>query len=241
MISSLSTDIAEALLPGELVPGDPRLLPTHPALPRLGDQALRDVALRAMAAGDGGATTVGVAGLQHGDGATTVARNLAVCLAEDFGKRVVLVEANQRSASLRRAFGLPDGPGLTDVLARRISLGSALQMARGHKQIVLLPAAMREGGLIAADDLRALLGALLEFVDAAVVDLAPVGPYKDTVAACRAVDGMVLVMRGGHSTFAGGRAAVERVQAAGGNVLGGVLNRERVVVPRALRKKNLLF
>ncbi len=241
MVPSLSADTPDALLPGELIPGDARLLATDPALLRLDDQALRDVALRAIAAGEGGTMTVGVAGLQHGDGATTVARNLAVCLAGSFGKRVVLVEANQRSASLRRAFGLPDGPGLTDVLARRISLGGALQMAGEHQHVVVLPAAMREGGLIAADDLRALLAALVEFVDAAVVDLAPVGPYKDTVAACRAVDGMVLVMRGGHSTIAGGRAAVERVQAAGGNVLGGVLNRERGVVPRGLRKKGLLF
>ncbi len=221
MLPRLLSDTREALLPGELVPGDARLLPTDPTLLRLSNQALRDVALRAMAAGEGGTMTVGVAGLQHGNGATTVARNLAVCLAEGFGKRVVLVEANQRSASLRRAFGLPDGPGLTDVLARRISLGGVLQMAGEHQQIVLLPAAMRESGLIAADDLRALLGALLAFVDAAVVDLAPVGPYKDTVAACRAFDGMVLVMRGGHSTVADGRVAVERVQAAGGECAGG--------------------
>ncbi len=241
MIARISADTQDTLLPGELVPGDARLLPADPALLRLGEQALHQVALRAMAAGEGGTMTVGVAGLQHGDGATTVARNLAVCLAGGFGKRVVLVEANQRSPSLRRAFGLPDGPGLTDVLARRISLGGVLQMAGEHQHVVVLPAAMREGGLIAADDLRALLGALLEFVDAAVVDLAPLGPYKDTVAACRAMDGMVLVMRGGRSTIEGGRAAVSRVQEAGGNVLGGVLNRERVVVPRVLRKKGLLF
>ena len=241
MIPQLSADLPAALLPGEIVPGDSRLLPAEPAPPHLDERTLRGVAQRAMAAGEGGATTVGVAGLQHGDGATTVARNLALCLADGFGKRVVLVEANQRSPSLRRVFGMPDGPGLTDVLARRISLGGALQMAGGHRQLVVLPAAMREGGLIAADDLRALLAALLAFADAAVVDLAPVMPYKDTVAACRACDGMVLVMRGGHSTIAGGRAAVERVQAAGGNVLGGVLNRERAVVPRKFRKKGLLF
>ena len=240
MIPRLSWDSPDALLPGEIVARDARLLPADPNVLRLGEQALRDVALRAMAAGEGGTMTVGVAGLQHGDGATTVARNLAVCLAESFGKRVVLVEANQRSASLRRTFGLADGPGLTDVLARRISLGGVLQMAGEHHQVVVLPAAMRESGLIAADDMRALLAALLEFVDAAVVDLAPVTPYKDTVVACRAFDGMVLVMRGGRSTIDDGRAAVARVQAAGGQVLGGVLNRERNVVPRMFRRKQPL-
>ncbi len=220
----------------DLVPARDSLLPADASLLRLGGGALRGVALRAMAAGEGGATMVGVAGLQHGDGATTVARNLAVCLAEDFGKRVVLVEANQRSASLRRAFGLPDGPGLADVLARRISLGGVLQMADAHRQVVLLPAAMRESGLIAADDLRALLVALLAFVDAAVVDLAPVVPYKDTVAACRAVDGMVMVMRAGSSTIDGSRMAMARLQDAGGTILGGVLNRQRSVVPFSRRR-----
>ena len=221
-----------AMLPGELAPFDagvpaldPRLLTLDPAL-------MMAVAVRAIGAGAAGMTAVGVAGLQHGDGATTVARGLAVCLAEAFHKRVVLVEANQRSACLRSIYGLPEGPGLADVIARRVSLGGALQMAGEHRQVVVLPASLRESGAIDASGLRELLSALLTYVDAAVVDMAPMLPYRDTGAMCSALDGVVLVMRGGHSTVADGKVAVAKVREAGVPVLGSVLNRERQVVPK---------
>ncbi len=188
---------------------------------------LRHLATRALAAGQGGVTAVGVAGLQHGDGATTIARGLAVCLASAFGKRVVLVEANQRSPSLRRLLGLANGPGLADVLGRRTSLGGALQVAGEHRQVLVLPASIRQLGGVTAAGLRELLVALLEYVDAAVVDLAPAVPYRDTGAVCAALDGVALVMRGGHSTVQDGRAGTAAIRGGDGRVLGAVLNRSR--------------
>jgi Mrp family chromosome partitioning ATPase len=226
----------QVALPGELPPGDLGAPSLAPGLLTLDQAMMRGVATRAMAAGAAGLTAVGVASLRHGEGATTVARGLAACLAQSFGKRVVLVEANQRSACMRAAYGLPDGPGLGDVLARRVSLGGALQLGGEHRQVVVLPASVQPMGVIGAADLRELLVELLGYVDAAVVDLAPVLPYRDTVDVCSALDGVALVMRGGSSTVSDGRAAVQRVQAAGGSVLGGVLNRERVVVPRFVER-----
>ena len=181
---------------------------------------------------------MGVAGLQHGDGATTVARGLAVCLAGAFGKRVMLVEANQRSPSLRRELGLADGPGLADVLARRASLGSALQAAGEHRQVLVLPASIRELGGVTAAGLRELLRALLDYVDAAVVDLAPAVPYRDTGAVCSALDGVALVMRSGRSTVQDGRAATAAIKSGEGRVLGAVLNRSQASKQFFIEKKN---
>jgi Mrp family chromosome partitioning ATPase len=222
---------AEALLPGEM----PKLrwahLPDPAAVPLVDDSQLQGLAARALAAGDGRLTAVGIAAPQHGAGATTVARNLAICLAAQFGKRVVLVEANQRSPSLRRIYNLPESPGLSDVLSSRIGVGGALQIAGEHRRILMLPASLpigvAQGALPSAEGLRRLLAALFGHADAVVVDLAPVIPYRDSVAMCGALDGVALVLRGGHSTVADGREAVRRIEAAGSVVLGAVLNRER--------------
>ncbi len=213
-----------ALLPGELpalaVPG----LLDGGVASSVDQAAMRTVAIRAMAAGAGGLTSVGVAGLRHGDGATTVARALAVCLAESFGRRVVLVEANQRTACFRRVFGLPDGPGLADVLARRVSLGGAVQVAGEHARVLVLPASVRDVAVFGAAELRGLMGVLLDHADAAVVDLAPVLPYRDTSAVCAGVDGVALVVRAG-SAAADGRRGVAMMREAGAAMLGAVLNR----------------
>ncbi len=231
------TQRGELMLPGEGGWGDSCLPTLEAGVLTLDPGTMLGVATQAIAAAPAGMTAVGVASLQHGEGATTVARALAVCLAQSFGKRVVLVEANQRSACLRRVYGLPDGPGLSDVLARRVALGGALQMTGEHQNIVVLPASQRDSGAMDRAGLHSLLVELLGYVEAAVLDLAPVMPYRDTPALCSALDGGVaLVMQGGRSSVRDGRAAVTRLQEAGGTVLGGVLNRERPAVPRLLER-----
>ena len=234
------------LLPGELPRAEwPPSASEHAGL--IVDPALMTaLATKAMAAGDGLATAVGVASVQHGEGATSIARSLAVCLATMFGKRVVLVEANQRSPSLRRLFGLPEGPGLADVVARRASLGGALQITRAHRGVLVLPASSPQTGErsslpLDAGRLREVVKALMAHADAVILDLPPVIPYRDTPALCPALDGMALVMRGGHSTIADSRRAVAAIRDAGTPMLGGVLNRERAILPRFMERLGARF
>ncbi len=226
------------LLPRPLPLAAGEVAPTETRPPCVEAAELRHLATRALAAGQGGVAAVGVAGLQHGDGATTVAHGLAVCLASAFAKRVVLVEANQRSPSLRRRLGLADGPGLADVLARRAPLGSVLQATGEHRQLLVLPASIRELGGVTAAGLRELLRALLDHVDAAVVDLAPAVPYRDTGAVCSALDGVALVMRSGHATVQDGRAAIAAIGGGEGRVLGAVLNGRQASKRFFFEKKN---
>ena len=221
------------LLPGEV----PDTGWAWPAPAGLHDpDAMANLATRALAAGVGGRTAVGITCLRHGEGATTIARALAGCLAGSFGKRVVLVEANQRSPSMRQAMELPAGPGLADVTAHAVPLGGALQVAGGHRRILVLPAAGTPGASLTAASLRAVLDALLRHADAVVVDLAPIQPYRDTQGLCAALDGIALVMRGGFTRAREAQTAVETMCTSGTAVLGAVLNREKRVVPRRLER-----
>ena len=224
------------LLPGE-IPGANLPTPGVGASVLTVDQAaMTGLATRALAAGDAGQTAIGVASLNHGEGATTVARSLAACLATSFGKRVVLVEANQRSPSLRRIYGLPEAPGLAEIMDRKVSLGAALQMTGEHRHVLVLPASLHQASGFTVAALRHVLAALLGHADAVVVDMAPVMPYRDTGALCGALDGVALVMRGGYSRVSDGKAAVQTIKDAGTNVLGAVLNRERSAIPRFLER-----
>jgi Mrp family chromosome partitioning ATPase len=77
---------------------------------------------------------------------------------------------------------------------------------------------------------------LLDHADAVVVDLAPIMPYRDTGAQCAALEGVALVLRGGHARVSDGAAAVKAIRDAGTPVLGAVLNRERSRIPRFLER-----
>ena len=203
-------------------------------------QLMRDLATRALASGGGGLTKIGVASVQHGEGATTISRSLAVCLAENFGQRVVLVEANQRSPCLRAMCGLSPGAGLSDVLSGAASLEATLRMSRAAGKMLVLPASASPSTNVAnlpGPSLRDLMAELFFYADALVFDLAPLLPYPDTTLIGRALDGVAVVMRAGKSTRSECAQAVEGLQGAGVPVLGAVLNREKSFLPRFLERR----
>jgi len=227
----------DMLLPGEL----PRNVWGEPAVPQplltLDQAMMKRVAMKALAAGEAGTAAVGIASLHHGDGATTIARALATCLAATFRKRVVLVEANQRSPSLRQLYNLPDGAGFSDVLTNRVPLSGALQIAGGHRGVLVLPAStITMAANVGAQALRTVLESLLGHADAVVVDLPPVLPYRDTGLLCAALDGVALVLRGGYAKIADSQMAIASLRGAGVPVLGAILNREKSVLPRPFAK-----
>ena len=61
-----------------------------------------------------------------GDGKSLTAANLALTMAQEFQQRVLLVEADLRRPSVHRLFGIPEAPGLTDVLMGAAELDQAL-------------------------------------------------------------------------------------------------------------------
>jgi len=200
---------------------------------------VQGLARRCLKAGRDGLAAVGVAALEHGDGATTIARSLAASLATSFGKRVVLVEANLRSPSLRETYRLADGPGLSDVLAGAAALEDTLRAARGFGRLLVLPASTMPAGNPAAlpgPALRGTMTRLFAYADMLVFDLAPVLPYPDTGMLCGTLDGVVLVLNAGRSRQSDSRRGVKALRDEGVPVLGAVLNRERSFIPEVVER-----
>lgn len=158
-----------------------------------------------------------------GDGKTTTSANLALTMAQDFGQSVVLVEGDLRRPTLARQFGLPDGPGLVDVLVGAVPLQAALVELPGHGLHVLpggLPT-QRSAGLVASAALRRMMDTLRGRFDRIVLD-APPSNIADTHELARLADGVLFVIRAGATP----RAAIEKALAEldGDKVLGIVLN-----------------
>jgi len=88
--------------------------------------------------------TVVVVSAVPSEGKSTVVRNLAIVLAEA-GKRVVVVEADLRRPMQSGLFGLPAGPGLTEVLTGTAALEDVLYAvpvrARGLETLTRISAA----------------------------------------------------------------------------------------------------
>src|SRR5207249_2569842 len=74
-------------------------------------------------------------GGKPGVGATTLTVNLAVALASD-AQRVVLIDADLYRADIAARCRLPDGPGIGDVLTGRKGIHEALQLGPGGLQVL---------------------------------------------------------------------------------------------------------
>jgi Mrp family chromosome partitioning ATPase len=112
-----------------------------------------------------------------GAGTTTVLLNAAITLARQAERRVVVVDAHLRRPALAGRLGLPEKPGLREVLAGRMKLEDVLRPT-GMANLTLLSAGDTEAASpvrLAGEAMRTLLRRLREQFEMVLLD----GPRWD--------------------------------------------------------------
>jgi receptor protein-tyrosine kinase len=169
----------------------------------------------------------------HGEGASLVARNLAVRLAEGGNRRVALVDANLRTPSQHEAFGVTRAQGLVEVSRGRMGLDGALH-GGSNPGLVLLSAGAPSSsppGLLAAGQTRQLFAELGARFDWVVVDGPPATVYSDSAILARWSDAALLVVKADGTRREVVKHARRTLDEAGTRVLGAVLNRRHFHIP----------
>lgn len=134
-----------------------------------------------------------------GDGKSLTAANLALTMAQEFQQRVLLLDADLRRPTVHRLFGLPDGPGLSDVLMGSVDVNQALVHLPEH-HLTLLPAGAVPGHpaeLLGSAGMRRLLDTLRTRFDRILIDMPPVAPLADTHILSPMADGVLMIVRAG--------------------------------------------
>jgi capsular exopolysaccharide synthesis family protein len=160
----------------------------------------------------------------RGEGKTLTAANLALTMAQEYQRRICLVDADMRHPQLHRLFGLPDGPGLSDVLTGRVPLEDAL-ITLDEQQITILPSGRGHGRpaeLLGTSAMRRLLETLRSQFDRVVVDSPATAPLADVGILTPLVDSVLLVVRAGVTVKPAIHDAVSSIDAS--KLLGVVLN-----------------
>ena len=101
-------------------------------------------------------------------GTTTVLLNLAISAARQ-GLRVVVVDANLRRPALADRLALPNGPGLTEVLAEEVGLSDAIQPT-AQRNLFLLSAGASTALLADEASLHAIVRQLALDFDLVLID-----------------------------------------------------------------------
>lgn len=172
--------------------------------------------------------TLLIASAEPDVGRSTTAANLAITLARD-GARVILVDSDFRQPSQHKIFGVNNEKGLSNVLAGQLALPDALQPT-SVKDLLLLPS-----GPIPANPVRLLRSPeMVRFVQT-VNDLAdfvvfdsPAGiTFADATLLAALIKNVIIVHAAGTVPRGAEQEFRTRLEHAGANMLGAVLNMVR--------------
>ncbi len=139
-----------------------------------------------------------------GEGKSFVAANLAVSIAQNINKHVLLMDCDLRMPSVGRSFGIHGVAGLSEYLADGLSISDVLQKTMIEK-LTVLPAGRPPANpaeLLSSEKMFDLLEDVKHrYQDRyVIVDLPPPNLTSEAHALARRVDGIILVIRQGSSS-----------------------------------------
>jgi capsular exopolysaccharide synthesis family protein len=160
------------------------------------------------------------------DGKTTVAINLAVTMAQA-GGRVLLIDTDMRKPRIHKSFGLKSDKGISSVMAGDVQLNDAICKSEVPNLDILPcgPMPPNPAELLHTERFRQILAQCRGSYDRVVLDSPPIAPVTDPAIIGSVTDGVVLVLRAGHTTREAAQFARRQLADAGARILGLVINK----------------
>jgi capsular exopolysaccharide synthesis family protein len=173
--------------------------------------------------------TLAVTSGLKGEGKTTVALHLALAYAS-FGKRVIVIDTDLRKPDLATRLGVPDSPGLTDVLGGDISPWEAMRDVSDHGSLRLLAAGQvppDPSALLGSQRMASLIPELAADADVLILDTTPLLIVSDAFPLLDKVSGVVAVTRLNQTPKDAIRRMLQIAASAGARVAGVVVTGAR--------------
>jgi capsular exopolysaccharide synthesis family protein len=175
-------------------------------------------------------------GVKAGEGTSTVVSNLARVAAEQFDRKVVVLDTDTLNPAQHRLFRVDRSAGWDDVLKRTQQLEMAIY-ATADDRVSVVPVSAAGAGNIRVIDAPAiadLFGALRDRFDLVLVDCAPATVFPDSLAIGPKADGVVLVLAAESTRWPVVQNVCHQVEKAEGRVVGVVFNKRRYYIPGSI-------
>jgi len=170
------------------------------------------------------------------EGKSFVTANLAMSLARNSSNQILLIDGDLRRPSLNQLLGAPNQVGLSDYLAGNAELHAVMQRcsdSNSHESsgisdlanLTFIPTGTpheNASELITNQRIKELISRVSGSFDWILIDSPPVLVFADAVDLARAVDAVLLVVRGAQTTYEVAQRA--KSSFASSRVLGVVLN-----------------
>jgi capsular exopolysaccharide synthesis family protein len=201
-------------------------------------ESIRQLRTSLMLSVSGGPPEVIVVSSPHPrEGKSTVTMNLAIALAQD-GRRVVILDCDLRRPRLHQVFHLESAPGLTSFLAGGGELETIIK-ATGVDNLFLIPAGPtppNPAELLNSQAYKNLLQELRGKFNNIIIDTPPTLGFADARVVAQQADGVLLVAKHQSTSREAGKLARHYMSQVNARMLGMVLNQ---LATRDLRRQDL--
>jgi capsular exopolysaccharide synthesis family protein len=168
--------------------------------------------------------TVMIASAMGGEGKTTMASHLATSLARG-GRKILLIDCDLRRPCMHRAFDLPLGQGVCEILRGQADVADCIQELESPVGLSVLPAGKIDQQvlkLLALDSFQEMLEPLKKQYDFIIIDSSPLLPVADGLLIAQHVDGVILSIRRDVSRIGKVVMACQKMSMLGVPLLGAV-------------------
>lgn len=169
-----------------------------------------------------------------GEGKTTTSCNMAISMANELDKKIVLVDCDLRQSAVARYLALNDKKGLHEYLQENAPVDSILKPTRLERLSVITGGepVSNPSKLMSSPRLAELIRELRERFDYIILDAAPIVPLADVPLLLSHVDAVALVAQVGKTPKKFVRQAIQTVEnAQRAPLLGLVLTRAENTLP----------
>lgn len=173
---------------------------------------------------DKNAQAIIVTSSQPGEGKSTTSGNLALSMAQD-GKKTILIDCDLRKPTVHKKFGITNSSGLSEVIVGKVDLKDAMKEFNKNLTIITsgkIPPNPSE--MLGSNNMQRFLDELKRHYDCIILDTPPVLAVTDAQILSRNADGMVLVIRAGRTKKDMVLKAKKQIENVGGKIIGTILN-----------------
>jgi len=172
------------------------------------------------------------------EGKTLTAVNLAITLAQDSHKKVLLIDADLRKGEISKILNLSEAPGLAEVLKGQAELAEVIQEGRIPGVSVITAGAnpLNPSELLGQAKIKESLRLIKESYDQIIIDAPPLIPVTDGALLAPLVDGIILVIKAEVTRLEIVEHAQFLLKQAKGKLLGYVLSNVEYHIPEYIHK-----
>ncbi len=181
--------------------------------------------------------TILLNGPNEGEGTSLVLLNLALALASEGGK-VLVVDANLRNPTLHNLLNVEQTNGLAEALGGDISTDTVIKNTQVSNLMIISSGRPPANpfALLQSEQFERLLQELKTKADWILLDSPPIHTYNDAGLMGPKTDGVAMVVKAGKTRWEVAASAIHRFQQCNAKILGAVLNRQKMHIPEWLYK-----